>query len=313
MQGKKILITVLMVLSLVLVLLIAIPMRRTYNAEVVVNSDELITYRTLQDTTNWDKWYFDPELPKPRPTFMQMSAAKKTQVFDYVLKDQNGYEKAGQIKVSKKDRWSMRIDWSEEFTFRTNIFKKLHLLFNPSEYRATFLENMVHFKGNIEHPENIFGGLTFNRVIVPAGNLIKISDTISLHALSEEIGILYNRLTTQLTVGEIKNPGTFLSQHETLNDTTAVLSVAVEITDAISDIKEPFELLEMDAHPAVVIQTQKSYTEMEDDIAIMYRWLKKNDKRPATGYWIRHSPSTDIAQTSTRSNLTIIQEVYSIK
>lgn len=312
MQGKKILIIVFLVLSAAIFLLVAIPMRRTYHAEVVVNSDELVTYRTLQDTANWTGWYLDTELSQPQIASLTMSDEKKSRVFDYVLQDQSGYEKKGQVKVSRKNRWSMQVDWSEEFIYKTNIIKKFQLLFNPTDYRAAFLKNMVQFKSAIEHPDSIFGGLTFEPVIIPATKLVTVSDTVSLQDMKDQMRFLYDSLTANLPATTIKFPGTFLSQHEAVNDSSVVLCVAVEVTGETTDVDEPLHLLDLDEHSAVIIQTQKGYNEIDDDIAVMYKWLKKNDKRPATGYWIKHGPVTDIATAPTQHNLTIIQEIYSI-
>ncbi|WP_152268971.1 hypothetical protein [Agriterribacter humi] len=313
MQGKKIVITVLTVLFIALFFLMTIPMRRTYHAKIVVNSDELITYRTLQDTVNWEKWYSDNEMLRPSPASLTMQPAKKSKVFEYHLKDQNGYEKEGRIQVSRKNSWNMQINWSEELVFKTNIAKKLQLLFKPSEFRTAFLQNMVQFKNAIEHPDNTFGGLTFERKEMPASKLVTLSDTAALSEVKDQIAYLHNTITAQLPAEEIQYPGTFLSQHEALNDSTIILCVAVAVTDALQEVKAPFEMIEMDEHPAVIIQTQKSYTDMDEDISIMYEWLKKNDKRPATSYWIKHTPSADIAKTTGKNNFTIIQEVYSIK
>ncbi|HRP55359.1 hypothetical protein [Agriterribacter sp.] len=313
MQGKKIVIIVLTVFLIALFFLLSIPMRRTYHAKIVVNSDELITYRTLQDTVNWNKWYSDKEISRPQPASLTMQPAKKSKVFAYHLKDQSGYEKKGQIQVSRKNRWNMQINWSEELVFKTNIAKKLHLLFNPSEFRTVFLKNMVQFKNAIEHPDNTFGGLTFERKEMPAGKLVTLSDTVALSEVKEQIALLHDTITAHLPVEDIKNPGTFLSQYEPLNDSIIILCVAVAVTDALQEVKEPFEMIEMDEHPAVIIQTQKSYTDMSEDITIMYEWLKKNDKRPATSYWIRHTPSADIAKATDKNYFTIIQEVYSVK
>ncbi len=313
MQGKKILIIILTVLVVALLFLLTIPMRRTYQADITVSSDELITHRTLLDTANWEKWYFDNEILQPRPVSFEELPNKKSRLFAYHLKDGNGYEKEGQVKIARKNRWNLQISWSEKLVFKHDIIKKLRLLFNPSDFRAAFLQNMVQFKNTIEHPDNIFGGLTFERKEMPATRLVTLSDTVSLSEVKDQVIHLHNKITAQLPAAMIQYPGTFLSQHEMLNDSSVVLCVAVAVTDSLRDVDEPFEMIEMDEHPVVIIQTQKSYTDMDEDISIMYEWLKKNDKRPATSYWVKHTPSVGIAQAADNNKLTIIQEVYSIK
>lgn len=313
MQGKKILIIILTVLVIALFFLVTIPLRRTYQADITVSSDELITHRTLLDTANWEKWYFDSEILQPRPVSFEELPAKKSRLFEYRLKDSTGYEKEGQIKIARKNRWNLQISWSEKLVFKYDIIKKLRLLFNPSDFRAAFLQNMVQFKNTIEHPDNIYGGLTFERREMPATRLVTLSDTVLLSEVKDQVINLHDKITARLAAEAIQYPGTFLSQHEVLNDSSVVLCVAVAVTDSLRDVEEPFEMIEMDEHPAVIIQTQKSYTDMDEDISIMYEWLKKNDKRPATSYWVKHTPSTGIAHASGKNNLTIIQEVYSIK
>jgi hypothetical protein len=313
MQGKKILIIVLTVLVAALFFLLTIPMRRAYHADITVSSDELITYRTLLDTANWEKWYFDDEILQPKPVSFEEVPDKKSRLFAYHLKSSNGYEKEGQVKIARKNRWNLQISWSEKLVFKHDIIKKLRLLFNPSDFRAAFLQNMVQFKNIIEHPNDIFGGLTFERREMPATRLVTLSDTVLLSEVKDQVINLYDKITARLAAEAIQYPGTFLSQHEMLNDSSVVLCVAVAVTDNLRDVKEPFEMIEMDEHPVVIIQTRKDYTDMDEDISIMYEWLKKNDKRPATSYWVKHTPATGIAQASGNNNLTIIQEVYSIK
>ena len=313
MQGKKIIIIILTVLTAGAFFLLSVPVQRTYRAEIIVNADELITCRTLLDTLNWKKWYLDHEVPQPWSLSYKVESNRKSKSFEYDLNEQGKYKKEGQIQISKKNRWSTRIEWCEKVVFKKDVAQKLRLLFSPSEFRTAFLQNMVQFKNAIEHPDNTFGGLTFERKEMPASKLITLSDTVALSEVKDQIVYLYNTITAQLPAEEIKYPGNFLSQHEALNDSTVILCVAVAVTDTLQEVKEPFEMIEMDEHPAVIIQTQKSYTDMGEDISIMYEWLKNNDKRPATSYWIKHTPSADIAKATGKNSFTIIQEVYSIK
>lgn len=312
-QGKKIAYVVLVFLFILVLALLIIPMHRTYRAEIVVNSDELITSRTLQDTVNWKYWYSDNEILYPKPVSLSAQVSKRGKVIEYLLENENGYEKEGQVEVSHQNRWNMKIVWSEKLIFKTNIYKKLQLLFNPSPFRTAFLHNMVQFKNSIEHPGNTYGGLTFERKEMPATKLVILTDTVALSEVNVQIENLHRRVINSLPAEVIQTSGTFLSQHEAINDSTILLTVAVGVVDQLLDVKAPLDLIDMDEHPVVIIQTRSNYTDIGEDIGIMYEWLKKNDKRPATSYWITHSPSTDIAKATNNNSFTIIQEVYSIK
>ncbi|MCO5238470.1 MAG: hypothetical protein M9904_00315 [Chitinophagaceae bacterium] len=312
-QGKKIVSVVLVVFLAVVFALLVIPMHRTYRAEIEVNSDELITSRTLQDTANWAYWYADHEILQPKPVSMITEISPKSKVFEYQLEDQNGYRKEGQVRASQRNRWNMKISWSEKLVYKTNIYKKLQLLFNPSVFRTAFLQNMVQFKNAIEHPGNTYGGLTFERKEMPATKLVTLTDTVAFSEVKDQIAYLYRRITDHLPAEIIQNPGTFLSQYEVLNDSAVILCVAVTAADNLLDVKEPFDMIAMDEHPVVIIHTQRNYTDIDEDVSIMYEWLKKNDKRPATSYWIKHTPSADMAKATGKNNFTIIQEVYSLK
>lgn len=313
MQGKKILMVVSAVALVLLLLLYLVPMHRTYSADIVVSADELIINRTICDTANWDKWYSDGEISQPRPVSFRESAVKKDKLFDYNLATGEGYKKEGWINVSRKNRWEIKLTWSEKLIFKNDIVKKFRLLFHPADFSPGFLQNVVRFKNVIEHPDHIFGGLVFERKEVPAGKLVTLSDTVMLSEVKDRISGLHNEILGRLAPEDIKNPGVFMSQYEMLEDSSVVLCVAVNVRDEFPDISEPFELIEMDEHPVIMIQTHRGYTNMDEDIAVMYEWLKRNDKRPATSYWVQHTPSTEIAQASGKTGFTIIQEVYSIK
>jgi hypothetical protein len=107
-------------------------MRRTYRAIISINASDMITARTIADTINWHSWYIDTENKKN--TFQQFETAcdKKNTYFNYTL--QNSDElRVGKIKLSTKNKWNTEIVWTEALEIHKGIFKKLHLLFNPSQ------------------------------------------------------------------------------------------------------------------------------------------------------------------------------------
>lgn len=313
MQFKKIIIIVLTTLSATIFFLLTIPMQRTYRAEIVINSDELITYRTLLDTVNWKVWYIDDEVEQPVTLSFEVASAGKSRLFNYDLNEQHGYTKKGQIKIVSKNRWNTQVIWSEKLVAKKNIVQKFRLLFHPSEFRASFLQNMVQFKSHIEHPGNIFGGLTFERKEIPANNMVILSDTIAFNNIKDGLTALHEKIIASIAPGMIKHPGNFLSQYEMVSDSTVKILVGVVVEGELDAVKMPLGLLEMDEHPAVIIHTDKCYTDLKEDISVMYEWLKKNDTRPATSYWVKHTTHPDLAHETNSDHLTIIQEVYSIK
>lgn len=313
MQGKKILIVILTVVSALLIFLYLMPMHRTFSADIIVSADELIIKRTITDTANWDKWYSDHNIKQPRPASFQELSGKKEKLFKYDLKNDVGYAIAGKIEITPKNRWDNQLMWTETIAIRKDIFKKMQLLFHPDDFKPGFLQNVIQFKNIIEHPDEVFGGLVFERKEMPATKLVTLSDTVRISDLREQVTVLHERLLKQLSPDKIKNPDIFLSQYELAEDSSVVLCVAVKVKDDLTNVAEPFELLEMDEHPAIMIQTDRGYPSINEDIGIMYEWLKRNDKRPATSYWVEHSSSSEIAKTSNPGSLTIIQEVYSLK
>lgn len=313
MQGKKILIVILTVASALLVFLYLMPMHRTFSADVVVNADELIIKRTITDTANWNKWYLDAHVQQAQPVSVQKFSEKKEELFKYNINNDAGYRKEGQIKMIPKNRWDIQLTWSETISVRKDIFKKFQLLFHPDDFKPGFLQNVVQFKNVIEHPDQVFGGLIFERKEMPATKLVTLSDTVSISELREQVTVLHEELLKKIPSGEIQDPNIFLSQYELTGDSSVVLCVAVKVKDDFLNVREPFELMEMDEHPAIIIQTERPYTTINEDIGIMYEWLKRNDQRPATSYWVEHAASGEIAKASDQRSLTIIQEVYSLK
>jgi hypothetical protein len=313
MQPKRIVFIILTCILVAFVSLLAIPVHRTYRANITVNADNLITDRTLSDTANWNKWYYDIKPSTPSFTGFDAGKNKKYDLFDYDMHDEHGYKK-GQIQVLRnsksKNNWDTQITWVEEISYKTNITKKLELLFHPSKFRAPFLQNMVQFKNHIEHPDNVFGGLTFERKEIPSNKIVVDYDTVAFNEIEDHITALHKKIVNVIPAEKISSPGAFLSQYEKINDSTIQLCVGVEVSDEINAVKAPFELMDVDGYPAIIIHTLRNYTDMNDDVAVMYEWLKKNDARPSTSYWVKHDLNKDVVTGVDKNKLTIIQGIY---
>ncbi|MFT3704046.1 MAG: hypothetical protein QM802_16890 [Agriterribacter sp.] len=307
MQPKRIVFIIIVCVVIASISLFIIPVHRTYRADIVVNADNLITSRTLSDTTNWDKWYYNVKPSAPSFSSFGTSTNKKYNLFDYDVKEGESLKK-GQIQLLRS-KWDSKITWIEDITIEKGFAKKLELLLHPSQFRAPFLQNMVQFKNHIEHPDKAFGGLTFERTEIPSNKIIAAYDTVTLSTIEEHISALYKKIVSALPADKISTPGTFLSQYEKLDDSTMQLCVGVEVSDEVTTAKKPFELMDVDGYPAIIIHTLRNYTDMNDDVAIMYEWLKKNDARPATSYWVKHDVSKDVAGVD-KKKLTIIQGIY---
>ncbi|MFT4017103.1 MAG: hypothetical protein QM668_09090 [Agriterribacter sp.] len=311
MQTRKIILIILTCVVAALVFLGALPMRRSYKAIISINANNTITGRTITDTTNWHTWYIDPENKRNTFQHFEVTSDKKTENFNYTLQNDNAL-KIGVIQLTKKNKWNSEITWIEELEIHEGIFKKLNLLFNPSQFREPFFQNIVQFKNHIEHPDSVFGGITFERIEMPFNKIVVKNDTVPVSKIEEAILDSYNAIITQIPQDIIKEPGFFLSQYEKISDSAALLSVAVEINETEKEPEVPFELTELESHQAVVMRT-RSYSDIDSDVSIMYEWLKKHNERPATSFWVKHNPGNNVALASTSNQLTIIQEVYSLQ
>ncbi|MBN8787112.1 MAG: hypothetical protein J0I84_08475 [Terrimonas sp.] len=311
MQTRKIILIILTCVVAALVFLGALPMRRSYKAIISINANNTITGRTITDTTNWHTWYIDPENKRNTFQHFEVTSYKKTENFNYTLQNDNAL-KIGVIQLTKKNKWNTEITWIEELEIHEGIFKKLNLLFNPSQFREPFFQNIVQFKNHIEHPDSVFGGITFERIEMPFNKIVVKNDTVPVSKIEEAILDSYNAIITQIPQDIIKEPGFFLSQYEKISDSAALLSVAVEINETEKEPEVPFELTELESHQAVVMRT-RSYSDIDSDVSIMYEWLKKHNERPATSFWVKHNPGNNVALASTANQLTIIQEVYSLQ
>lgn len=312
MQLKKIIFVVIACLSIALFCIYTIPVHRSYLAEIEINADNLITYRTLLDTSNWNRWYNDNDKAfqaKKHPVSITQDKQKKQ--FDYVLQEDHA-SREGEIQIIKSNKWNSKIKWTEKLVFEKNIRQKLKLLFHPEEFRSTFLQNVIQFKNHIEHPDNIFGGLAFERRDIPAKKIVILSDTATVSNIEEKAGELYHSIINTVPQEYVLQKDIYISQHEMIGDSLVHIKVGVTVSDELLSVKEPMDIRDTEDHPAIVMHIEKGYTEINEDISIMYEWLKKNDARPSTGYWIEHTPLTAIAKNTVKP-LTIIQEFYSIK
>jgi len=314
MQPKKIFATIFILALIGAVSLFLIPVSRTFRADIIVNADLHITNRTLTDTSNWNKWYYDTSASFPAFSGFQISSNRNHDIFDYTLTE-SSEEKKGQVQLlrSNKNNWDTKISWVEEITCRSDISKKIQLLLHPDEFRAPFLKNMVQFKNHIEKPDNVFGGLTFEKTEMPSNKIVMAYDTTDAGSIEAALNTLYKEVTDNIPENAVTKPGCFLSQFEKLGDSAVRVCIAVEVSEETTSVKAPFELLEADDRQAIIIHTMRNYTDLNDDLSVMYEWLKKNDARPATDYWIKHDLHTALAQGPNKNGLTIIQEIYSLK
>lgn len=274
MHTKRIILIISACIISALLFLNALPMRRTYKAIITVNANNTITNRTIADTANWNTWYINPEHKINTFLKFENSPEKKYDNFYYTIQNNKDF-KNGLIQLSLTNKWNTEITWIEEFEIHDGLLNKLKLLFSPSQFREPFFENIVKFKNHIEHPDSIFGGITFERMEIPTNNIVVKNDTIAIGDMENTLIKSYNEIITAIPENLIKEPGAFLSQYEKISDSLIVLDVAVEITEPNQELKIPFEITELESHEAVIMRTTKGYTDIDTDISIMYEWLKK--------------------------------------
>lgn len=313
MQLKKIILVLAVCFSIAAAILYMVPIEREYNADIDINSTNIITYRTLLDTTNWSKWYATRKVAALQPHGIQLSRDKSYKQLSYAFAASENVTREGQVKVIKSNRWNTKISWVEKITLEKGFRAKLRLIFHSADYRDVFLQNVVQFKNYVEHPEDTYGGLTFRRRNIPANKLITISDTIAFAKIETQLPGLYTQLAGQVKPAQLKQNGQYFSQHEMLNDSTAMVRVGTIVTDEVLSVKAPYDLLEMDEYQAIVMQINNNYAEINEDISVMYDWLKKNDSRPAAGFWIEHNEQKSLAQNNPAQSLTVIQQFYLLK
>lgn len=315
MQLKRILFVVIACVSIAIFCIYTIPVQRSYQAEIEINADNLITYRTLRDTSNWNNWYrSDSSAAQPFIHSFTIIQEKPRQRFDYILNEKENISREGEIQIIKSNKWNTKIKWTEKLVFEKGIRNKLGLLFRPEEFRGDFLQNVIQFKNHIEHPNNVFGGLTFERRDISANKMVIITDTVAISDIESKIGELHQTIVNALPHDKVLQKDTFMSQHEMIDETMAQVKVAVTVADDLFNVPEPLDIRDKDDHSAIVMHVQKGYNEVNEDVSVMYQWLKKNEARPSTGYWIEHSTQANIiAKNTVPQPLTIIQEFYSLK
>lgn len=311
MHFRKIILIIVVCIVGALFFLKVSPMRRTYKAVITVNANNTITGRTIADTANWHIWYINPDKMNNNLASFGTATEKAFNNYNYAIQTNNNLKK-GSIRLTRSNKWNTELAWTEEFEINDGLLNKLELLFNPSYFRKPFFENIVQFKDYIEHPDSIFGGITFERIEVPTNTVAIKSDTIAASELENAISKLYDDITAALPASSIKEPGAFLSQYEKINDSLIALNVAVEINETEKELKKPFAITELESHSAITMHITKNYADLDTDISIMYEWLKKNNVRPAASFWVKHNPGNNIAMISPDSKLTVIQEIYSL-
>lgn len=299
-----VLITSLLIAGLCLYFL---PTNRKYSTETDINADRIITFRTLSDTANWKRW--DTSYMHGRELVDIIAANGNELHYITRLDDRSTVE--GSVSILKSNQWSTKLLWTEKVEFTKNIVKKLRLLFRPSEFKESFLLSIANFKQVIETPGNYLAGIEFEKVEIPDNKFVVISDTVALPAVNAVIYRLRDRIVDAIPKKNIKDHELFYSQHELLSDSTVYIRVGVIVHDNVITVPEPFDLLDMDNYPAIVMQVNRSYSEISQDVFVMHQWLKKNSYRPAFDFWVEHHMTDDLSLSN--APVTVIQEYYSVK
>ncbi len=284
-----------------------LPTNRKYTTEADINADRVITFRTLSDTANWKRW--DTGYIHGRELVDIISANGNELHYVTRLDDRSTVE--GSVSILKSNQWSTKLLWTEKVEFTKNIMKKLRLLFRPSEFKESFLQNIENFKHIIETPGNYLAGIHFEKVEIPANKFVVISDTAALSDVSTVIYQLRDRIVSTIPEASIKDHELFYSQHELLSDSMMYIRVGVIVYDDVILVPDPFDLLDMDNYPAIVMQVNRRYSEINQDVFVMHQWLKKNSYRPAFDFWVEHHMTDDLTLAS--APVTVIQEYYSVK
>ncbi len=306
MQFKNITIVLSISLLIAGLCLYFLPTNRKYTTEADINADRVITLRTLADTANWKRWeagHLDGR------ELVDIIAANGELHYVFRLDDRSTVE--GSVSVLKSNQWSTKLLWTEKVEFTKNIMKKLRLLFHPSEFKESFLRNIDNFKYLIETPGDYLAGIHFEKVEIPANKFVTLTDTVALSDAGSRIYQLRDRIVAEIPADRIKDDETFYSQHELLPDSTMYIRVGVIVEEEVLLVPEPFDLLDMDEYPAIVMQVHRQYAEIGQDVFVMHQWLKKNSYRPAFDFWVEHSMKDDL--TPADAPLTVIQEYYSVK
>ncbi|MBX3241304.1 MAG: hypothetical protein KIT80_17475 [Chitinophagaceae bacterium] len=311
MQFKKVIFVLAISLLIAGICLYLLPTNRKYSTETEINADKVITYRTLIDTANWARWGVGHTNGNARKLVdIVTDNAGKEFHYTSLLDDKSTVE--GSVAIIKSNKWNTKILWTEKIVFANrNILQKLRLLFKPSEFKTSFLESIDKFKDLIEHPDNYFGGLTFEKVSIPANKFVVLSDTVALENINAGIYALRNSIISAIPEVNIRDEDVYYSQHELIGDSAAYVRVGVIVKQEVIQVPPPFDLLDMDEYQAIVMQVNRKYSEITQDVAVMHQWLKKNNARPAFDFWVEHHLQDETANAGTP--VTIIQEFYSVK
>ena len=308
MQFRNIFIVLFVSLLIAGFCLYFLPTNRKYSTEADISADKNITFRTLRDTANWKRW--DSGYMHGRQ-LVDVIADKTGNEFHYVTRLDDRSTVEGSVSVIKSNQWSTKILWTEKVVLTKNIMQKLRLLFKPSEFKESFLESIAKFKTVIESPGNYMAGITFEKVEIPANKFVVLSDTVNVKDLYAAVIRLRKQIVAAIPENNIREEDLFYSQHELLPDSTAFVRVGVIVDHDLIQVPPPFDLLDMDEYAAIVMQVDRPYAEINQDVSVMHQWLKKNNARPAFDFWVEHHMAEDL--TSEKAPMTIIQEYYSVK
>lgn len=307
MQFRNIFIVLTVSLLIAGVCLYFLPTNRKYSTETDINADKIITFRTLSDTSNWKRW--DSAYINGRELIDIIAANGNELHYVTRLDDKSTVE--GSISIIKSNKWSTRLLWTEKVEYTKNTMKKLRLLFKPSEFKESFLRNIENFKQLIETPGSYMAGIHFEKVEIPANKFVLISDTVALAEVSDAVYRLRQKIIDTIPEKNIKEHDLFYSQHELLPDSRAFIRVGVIVNDDVIHVPEPFDLLDMDDYSAIVMQVNRQYQDIGEDVSVMHQWLKKNNFRPSFDFWVEHHLSDDVSLAN--APVTVIQEYYSVK
>lgn len=306
---KWLLISILSVI-LLLVIIIMIPLKGSYEISAQVNASPLVVYKTLQLLPGWDHWYARLSTDTAARKFhVHVAATAPNTLFQYNMWQENEPVQNGEVNIKPTPEGGTRFIWKLHLDpgVRPDLIVKT--LFHKKVYENALKESVLNLIHQWSHTDTL-AGIPVSLMRVAPRQLLVMTDTIPVADLMNTFSACRQQLTAHLNAHHIIAAGDPVSKLEHLPDAKAVLTVGIPVKESKVSAGTRMQLIAEEPCIAAVGQYKSTWSARAEGVEIVRQWVKLRSLAYAGEVWVVHHYETESIKDNTPVVMDVLQPVY---
>jgi hypothetical protein len=309
---KWLLISILSVIVL-LVIIIMIPLKGSYEISAQVNASPLVVYKTLQLTPAWEQWYAKRASDTANRKFhVHVASATPNTLFRYNMWEEQEPGQNGEVVLKPTPDGGTRFLWKLQLDpgFHPSLIVKT--LFHKKEYERALKESVLNLINQWSHLDTLAGVAVSLMRVAPRYQL-EITDTVPAATLINAFSERRQQLQEHLATHHITPAGDPVSKVGALPDAMVILTVGIPVKEKKMPLGERMELIMEEPYIAAVGQYKSTWNAREEGVEIVRQWVKLRSLAYAGAPWVVHHYETESIKDNTPVVMDVLQPVYYVK